>query len=71
MQGKENSDALTAEVTAREFDHKMPAKSWTVHDSAGLFKSEQLERSEMKESVMAIMGNVRLLLSDGKPFVCC
>ena len=56
MQGKENNVALTVQVTAGDFDHKVYAKTWTVHDCAGLYTSEQLERFEMKQSVMAITG---------------
>ena len=44
MQHKGHSAALTARMTTRDSDHKLHAMSWTVHDCAGLFESEQLER---------------------------
>ena len=62
--GKENSVLLTVLVTARDFDHKVPQELNRTR-LRGAIQSEQLGRFEMKQSVMAITGNVRLLLSDG------
>ena len=40
-QHKGHSVALAARVTSKDFNHKVRAISWTVHDCAGLFESEQ------------------------------
>ena len=54
LQEKGHSIALTAQVTARDFNHKVHAMSWTVHDYAGQFESEQLECFEVKRSAIVI-----------------
>ena len=43
-----HSTALTARVITGDIDHKVTAMSWTVHDSTGLFESEQILRYEVK-----------------------
>ena len=52
MQHRGRRVALTARVIARNFDHKKHAMSCTVHECAGLFESEQLQRFEVKRSVI-------------------
>ena len=51
-QKKGHSVALTARMTARHFEHKVHAMSWKLHDCTGLLESEQLERFELKLSVI-------------------
>ena len=45
--------ALTAQVTAEDIDHKVPAMSLTIHDCTALFESEQLVHFEVKCEVIS------------------